>query len=115
MVREGDSPHPVVGTMKRLHIAPETGFHVLASSSRSQAATMVLDAGQSTGGPDNRHASSDQWLYVLSGAGSATVDDHEVSLEAGTLLLIEAGQTHEIRNETDEPLRTLNVYAPPAY
>ena len=36
-------------------------------------------------------------------------------LKAGTLLLIERGDTHEIRNTGEGPLQTLNVYAPPAY
>ncbi len=36
-------------------------------------------------------------------------------LRAGSLLLIERGDTHEIRNAGRSPLRTLNVYVPPAY
>ncbi|MBV8229453.1 MAG: hypothetical protein JO329_05655 [Planctomycetaceae bacterium] len=30
-------------------------------------------------------------------------------------MLIQRGETHEIRNTGREPLRTLNVYVPPAY
>jgi mannose-6-phosphate isomerase-like protein (cupin superfamily) len=36
-------------------------------------------------------------------------------LRAGTLLLIERGTTHEIRNRGKTPLKTLNLYVPPAY
>ena len=90
-------------------------FEVLGGSERSQAATMVLDPGTSTGGPDNQHAGSDQWLFVLSGTGRATVEGREVRLERGTLLLIEAGESHEIENTGREPLETLNLYAPPEY
>ena len=36
-------------------------------------------------------------------------------LRAGTLVLIQRGDTHEIRNTGRAPLRTLNVYVPPAY
>ena len=89
-------------------------FDVVAGTERSQTATMVLAAGQSTGGPDNRH-DADQWLFVISGSGAATVDAETHDLEPGLLVLIEAGETHEIRNDGDEPLRTVNVYAPPAY
>jgi hypothetical protein len=32
-----------------------------------------------------------------------------------TLLLIERGDTHEIRNTGTTPLKTLNFYVPPAY
>lgn len=90
-------------------------FRIVAGTPRSQAATMVLRPGQSTGGDDNVHPGSDQWLYVASGSGAALVDGRRVTLDAGTLLLIEAGETHEIRNEGTEPLVTVNVYAPLAY
>jgi mannose-6-phosphate isomerase-like protein (cupin superfamily) len=36
-------------------------------------------------------------------------------LRAGSLVLIERGTTHEIRNAGRTPLKTLNVYVPPAY
>lgn len=93
----------------------EDGFRILATSPRSQAATMVLGPGEATGGPDNRHEHSDQWLYVLAGRGFARVEGRETELGAGSLLLIGAGETHEIRNTGDRPLETLNVYGPPAY
>jgi mannose-6-phosphate isomerase-like protein (cupin superfamily) len=76
---------------------------------------MVLRPGQRTGGDENVHTLADQWLFVVSGAGVAVVDGRRVDLDAGTLLLIEAGETHEIINEGAEPLMTVNVYAPPAY
>lgn len=94
---------------------PSDGFHVLGGTPRSQAASMVLGPGEATGGPDNRHPDSDQWLYVISGLCRATVEDRTVMVEAGGLLLIEAGEAHEIENAGQEPLRTLNVYAPPEY
>jgi mannose-6-phosphate isomerase-like protein (cupin superfamily) len=43
------------------------------------------------------------------------VNGKRLRLGAGTLLLIERGEEHEIRNTGKEPLRTLNVYVPPAY
>ena len=76
---------------------------------------MVLEPGESTGGADNRHPDSDQWLFVAGGAGRAVVEGREVELREGSLLLIEAGEAHEIVNTGSEPLRTVNVYAPPAY
>jgi mannose-6-phosphate isomerase-like protein (cupin superfamily) len=101
--------------MKRIQIQFDTDFEVLASTPRSQAAVMVLAPGESTGGEDNRHERSDQWLYVVSGNGSANVDGRRVELEQGVLLLIEAGEAHEIRNGGEAPLTTINVYAPPEY
>ena len=90
-------------------------FRIAAGTARSQAATMVLRPGQATGGDDNVHPHSDQWLYVVSGSGTAIVAGETVELEPGALLLVEAGETHEISNGGREPLVTVNVYTPPAY
>lgn len=101
--------------MLRFEIKPQAGFEVLGGTSRSQAATMALSAGSSTGGPGNRHAKSDQWLYVLSGSGKATIGGREYPLSPGSLVLIERGEAHEICNDGDQPLETISIYAPPAY
>lgn len=102
--------------MKRRNIQqPGEGFEVIAGSGRSQAARMALAPNESVGGPDNRHPASDQWLLVLGGAGHALIGERRVPLKAGALVLIEAGETHEIVNDTNDDLQTLNFYAPPAY
>ena len=54
-------------------------------------------------------------MFVLSGTGVATLDRARHPLRAGSLLLIERGTVHEIRNTGRTPLKTLNVYVPPAY
>ncbi len=92
-----------------------TFFEIVGETPRSQAATMVLEPGRSTGDDENRHPDSDQWLYVVSGRGEALVEDEAVELAPGTLLLIEADEAHEIRNPGPDPLVTINVYAPPAF
>jgi mannose-6-phosphate isomerase-like protein (cupin superfamily) len=75
----------------------------------------VLAPGDLEGGPDNRHRGSDQWLYVVAGTGAAIVNGNQHALRRGSLILIERGDKHEIRNTGRRPLRTLNVYVPPAY
>lgn len=102
--------------MQRFDTTDADGFFdVLGGTDRSQAATMTLAPGQSTGGPENAHDASDQWLYVVSGTGTATVEGESYELRDGTLVLIEAGETHEITGDGDAPLETINVYAPPEY
>jgi mannose-6-phosphate isomerase-like protein (cupin superfamily) len=101
--------------MELLQVDPPSGFRILTGTSRSQAATLLLVPVVSTGGPNNRHARSDQWLYVVSGSGKAILEGTEHELEAGSLLLIEAGEAHEISNASEQPLKTLSVYAPPEY
>jgi mannose-6-phosphate isomerase-like protein (cupin superfamily) len=101
--------------MQHKHLQFGTGFKVVLGDEHSQAAQMTLGAGETEGGPDNRHRGADQWLFVVSGTGEAVVERKKVPLRAGTLLLIARGETHEIRNTGRGPLRTLNVYVPPAY
>lgn len=101
--------------MKHVQVELTREFAVVTGNERSQAAEMVLAPGDAEGGPENRHRGADQWLYVVSGEGSATIAGEIHVLRPGTLVLIERGETHEIHNNGDEPLRTLNVYVPPAY
>jgi mannose-6-phosphate isomerase-like protein (cupin superfamily) len=91
------------------------GFRVALGNRRSQAAEMVIAPGEAQGGPGNRHRGADQWLFVVAGTGVACVQRRRFALRTGALLLIEHGDTHEIRNTGRAPLRTLNLYSPPAY
>ena len=54
-------------------------------------------------------------MALCSGKGEATINGHVYPLEAGSLVLIERGDKHEIRNTGDVPMKTLNVYLPTAY
>lgn len=91
------------------------GFRVAFGNRRAQAAEMTIAPGQAEGGPDNRHRGADQWLFVIAGTGVALSGAKRMSLCPGVLLLIERGEKHEIRNIGRMPLRTLNIYVPPAY
>ena len=101
--------------MKRKQLRFGRGFRVAFGNARAQAAEMTIAPGQAEGDPHNRHRGADQWLFVLAGTGMATVNRRRYRLKAGTLMLIERGDEHEIRNTGRTPLRTLNVYVPPAY
>jgi uncharacterized cupin superfamily protein len=52
---------------------------------------MVLEPGDSEGGPTNRHKGADQWLFVLSGTGTARINRRRYPLHKNSLLLIERG------------------------
>lgn len=101
--------------MKRKALRFGKGFNVVLGSRRSQAAQMVLEPGKAEGDATNRHAGADQWLFVVSGRGVATVNRRRYPLRPMTLLLIERGDPHEIRNTGKQLLKTLNFYVPPAY
>jgi mannose-6-phosphate isomerase-like protein (cupin superfamily) len=76
---------------------------------------MSIAPGEAEGGPRNRHRALDQWLFVLSGTGIAHVNGRRAALKAGTLLLIEPEDRHEIECTGRALLRTLNFYVPPGY
>jgi mannose-6-phosphate isomerase-like protein (cupin superfamily) len=76
---------------------------------------MTLAPNETEGGPDNRHVGADQWLFVVAGTGIATVGGERIELRKSTLLWIRRDEVHEIRNTGKTPLKTLNIYVPPAY
>jgi len=101
--------------MRRKTLRFGKGFRVAFDVRLAQAAEMVLAPGDSEGGPDNRHRGADQWLFVVSGTGVATVEGRRMPLKAGTLLVIERRERHEVRNTGRTLLKTLNFYYPPAF
>jgi mannose-6-phosphate isomerase-like protein (cupin superfamily) len=101
--------------MQRKHLKFGKGFKVSIGNARSQAAQMVIPPGENEGSADNRHGGADQWLFVVSGSGTAIVNGKRYPLRAGSLMLIERGDRHEIRSAARSELKTLNIYLPPAY
>lgn len=85
------------------------------ANERAQAAEMVIKPDGAEGGPGNRHRGADQWLFVVAGTGAISLAGRRIALRAGTIVLIERGIEHEVRNTGKTPLRTLNLYVPPAY
>jgi mannose-6-phosphate isomerase-like protein (cupin superfamily) len=101
--------------VKRKTLRFGRGFRIAIGNRRAQAAEMVIEPGKAEGDSHNRHRGADQWLFVVSGTGLATVNKRRYALKAGSLLLVERGDEHEIRNTGRTLLKTLNVYVPPAY
>jgi mannose-6-phosphate isomerase-like protein (cupin superfamily) len=101
--------------MQRKHLSLRKGFRVACGNRRAQAAEMVIPPGDAEGDPKNRHRGADQWLYVIAGTGRALVNGRSYPLRAGSLMLIEKGDRHEVKNTGRGLLKALNVYVPPAY
>jgi mannose-6-phosphate isomerase-like protein (cupin superfamily) len=111
----GKVRHARETTMQHKHLQFGKGFRIVAGDAHSQAAQMTLGTGDSEGGPDNRHRGADQWLHFVSGSGVAIVNDERVELREETLVLIQRGAFHVARNTGAGLLKTVNVYAAPAY
>jgi mannose-6-phosphate isomerase-like protein (cupin superfamily) len=96
-------------------------FEIIAASRSVQVAMMTLrPGGTSDDEPSNEHRRSEQWVFILAGAGEATIGKgkdqlKKVKLAENSLLLIEKGELHQIKNTGRKHLRTINFYAPPAY
>lgn len=101
--------------MKFHTIMPPAGFRMLADTGRSQAATLVLEPGKCIDHMQEGQSGSDQWLYVTRGEGRAYVNGCWIDLKAGSLLLIEAGEGHEIRATGRVPLETLAICTGPSH
>lgn len=99
--------------MHRSQLDFPAGWREVSRTPGALAATMVLNPGESEGGPENFHPASDQWIFVVAGAGVAIVDGGEQALRPGVLLRVDRGEMHEIRNTGSEPLQTLSLYVPP--
>ena len=51
---------PEVCAMQVLELDFDSGFRIVARNGDAQAAVMTLAAGETVGGPNNRHEESDQ-------------------------------------------------------
>ncbi|MDP9175064.1 MAG: cupin domain-containing protein [Planctomycetota bacterium] len=91
-------------------------FKPLISTLQVQSAVMVLKPGQSSSDEvENEHPKAEQWLFVISGHGRATVGTRSIAIKTGSLLVIEKAERHQITGTGSKPLITLNLYCPPAY
>ena len=104
-----------VRSMKSKTCKLTEGFRIAFDHRGVQAAEMVIPPGEKEGGPDNRHMGADQWVFVIAGTGVVVVEGSRRILRPGSLLIIERGERHEVRNTGRTLLKTINFYSPPAY
>lgn len=90
-------------------------FKVVTNTAHTQVAVMNLKKGEVSGEYGTDHPHADQIVMVISGEGKAKVDGKSHQLHAGDTLLIEAGEKHQIRGESDEVFQSVNFYSPIAY
>lgn len=85
---------------------------VLYTSKYSQLVLMSLEPKQEIG--LETHQNNDQFFRIESGNGRAVIDGHEYQLSNGSAVIVPAGATHNIINESDsEPLKLYTIYSPP--
>jgi len=60
--------------------------------------------------PVHMHADEDQLYYILEGEGTIRMNDQEFDLRPGSAVTIPPGVAHGVRNESDLPLRYLDIF-----
>ncbi|HLC04513.1 MAG TPA: dimethylsulfonioproprionate lyase family protein [Anaerolineales bacterium] len=60
--------------------------------------------------PIHTHDHEDQLYYVLEGEGTIRMNDREFELGPGKAVTIPPGVAHGVRNESDKPLRYLDIF-----
>jgi len=58
------------------------------------------------------HSGMDKVYHVISGQGCFLLEDREISMRAGQMLIAPEGVAHGIRNDADERLIVLAILAP---
>jgi oxalate decarboxylase/phosphoglucose isomerase-like protein (cupin superfamily) len=108
--------------MKHVKTGGKRGkFNLLVASRGAQAAMMTLQPGRASDEESsNEHPRSEQWLYVVEGRGEVRVGKTKKALRTvkfakHSLLIIEKGELHQVKNTGRKPLITFNLYVPPAY
>jgi quercetin dioxygenase-like cupin family protein len=59
----------------------------------------------------HRHPNAEQIMYVLDGSCLALSEGEPVRLSKGDVVFIAQGEWHGVRNDTDQPVVTLVIYA----
>jgi mannose-6-phosphate isomerase-like protein (cupin superfamily) len=60
--------------------------------------------------PVHTHDREDQLYYVLEGEGTIRMGDQDFELRPGEAVTIPPGIAHGVRNESDTPLRYLDIF-----
>jgi mannose-6-phosphate isomerase-like protein (cupin superfamily) len=71
------------------------------------AAGRVLEA--------HTHHEEDDAFYIVEGEMTFTVDGEDVAAPPGTFVLVPPGVEHGFRNDSDVPVRMLNIHAPAGF
>ena len=88
-------------------------WQTIFSADRTPTAALVTGVAQIAAGGFlalHRHEQEETY-YVLSGAGTITLEGQEYPLRAGTTVFVPGDAEHGVRNDADETLRIFYVLA----
>jgi quercetin dioxygenase-like cupin family protein len=61
------------------------------------------------------HTDEDDAFYILEGELTFVLEGEDVKAPEGTFILVPPGVEHGFRNDTDAPVRILNIHAPAGF
>lgn len=100
-----------IKNIEELTLLNEKFRHVLYTAKNSQLTIMALRPSEDIG--EEVH-DVDQFLRVEKGNGRAILNGIETKITDGSAILVPAGVTHNILNDSDsEPMKLYTVYSPP--
>jgi len=95
-----------------LAIANTQFRHVLYTASHSQLVLQSLLPGQEIG-PESH--SMDQVFIIQAGEGHACIDGINRPVTDGDMIFVPGGESHNVRNSGDYPLKLYTIYSPPKH
>jgi quercetin dioxygenase-like cupin family protein len=76
---------------------------------------LIVIAPRRNGPPSHQHPAEDDAFLILEGELTFGAEGRDIVAGPGTFVLIPPGVEHTFRNDTDEPVRMLNVHAPAGF
>jgi len=105
-----DHPAPLRPNEHAVFAPDKMGKATLFRSKRIMVGLNAFEPGQQH--ELHAHEDMDKVYHVLSGSGRFLLEDREIPMEAGTMLIAPEGVAHGIRNDGSERLIVLAVLAP---
>lgn len=105
-----EHPRPIIPAEEAVYNAEKMGKATLFKSERMMVGLNAFEPGQEH--KLHAHQGMDKMYQVIEGSGLFLLDDREVAMEAGVLLIAPAGVPHGIRNTGSERLLVLAVLSP---
>lgn len=84
---------------------------VLENGKHTQIVVMSIPPGGEIG--EEVHSDNDQILYFVAGDGEAILEGETTAIDAGDIILVNAGTKHNFKNTGSEDLKIITTYSPP--
>ena len=108
-----ESAHITTCTVYHL---PGRDWYYLLGPLNSAARNLVFGLAEFPAGTlaaAHTHATEEEIIYILSGAGAILSGEQEIRLEPGVAVFIPPALPHQIRADGPEPLKLVTLFSPP--